>query len=321
MSVRRIIGAFAAALLVSVTAHAEYPDRPVRIIVPFAPGGAVDSIARIIADRISGPLGQSVVVENRPGAGSVVGTGIAARAEPDGYTLLLGTASALMINPLLQDLPYEPMKAFVPVTLVGRVPFLLVSNPNLPPKDLKEFVAYAKAHPNTLSYASGGPGTPHHIAGESFKLMTGTDLVHVPYKGTAPGVTDVIAGNVALMAAEILATLPHVRAGRLRVLGIATAERSSMAPEIPTLKEVGLPGFEVTTWYGVVAPAGVPPEIRKKLSDVISNALTQAETRDKLTAIGVIPAGGSPDEFGEFLRVENGRWTKAVKDAKIPRRP
>lgn len=317
MSVRRMIGAFATALLASAAAQAQYPDRPVRIIVPFAPGGAVDAIARIVAERISGPLGQSVIVENRPGAGSVVGTGLAARADPDGYTLLLGTASALMINPLLQELPYEPMKAFVPVTLVGRVPFLLVSNPKLPATNLREFIDYAKANPNKLAYASGGPGTPHHIAGETFKLMTGTDLVHVPYKGTAPGLTDVIAGNVALMTAEILASLPHVRGGRLRVLGIATAERSSMAPDIPTLKEAGLPGFEITTWYGVVAPAGVPPEILKKLSSTISSALGQAETRDKLVAIGVIPAGGTPAEFGEFLRTENVRWTKAVRDAKI----
>ena len=317
MSLRRFAGALVAFCLVSVAAHAEYPDKPVRIIVPFAPGGAVDSIARIMAERISGPLGQNVIVDNRVGAGSVVGTEAAARSAPDGYTLLLGTASALMINPLLQKLPYEPMKAFVPVTLVGRVPFLVVTSAELPPNNLKEFVEYAKQRPNQLAYASAGVGTPHHIAGETFKLMTGTDLVHVPYKGTAPGLVDVISGRVALMSSEILAALPHVRAGKVKALGIATASRSSVAPEIPTLAEAGLPGFEITTWYGIVAPTGVPQEILNKLAATMAKALEEPETREKLAKIGVIPAGGTPAEFGTFLREENVKWTKAVKDSNI----
>jgi tripartite-type tricarboxylate transporter receptor subunit TctC len=317
VSLRRFLGALAASFLLCAAAHAEYPDKPVRIIVPFAPGGAVDVIARIIAERITGPLGQNVIVDNRVGAGSVVGTEAAARAAPDGYTLLMGTASALMINPLLQKLPYEPMKAFVPVTLVGRVPFMLVSSAALPPANVREFVDYAKARPKQLAYASGGAGTPHHISGEMFKLLTGTDLVHVPYKGTGPALTDLISGRVALMNAEVLATLPHVRSGKLRALGMATSARIPAAPEIPTLKEAGLPGFEVTTWYGIVAPAGVPPEIVNKLADTMAKALTEPETREKLAAIGAIPVGGTAAEFGAFLREENVKWTKAVKDSNI----
>ncbi|MBL0420859.1 tripartite tricarboxylate transporter substrate binding protein [Ramlibacter sp. AW1] len=317
MSIRRWIGAAAASFLLCATAQAQYPDRPVRIIVPFAPGGAVDAIARIIAERISGPLGQNVLVENRVGAGSVVGTEAAARAAPDGYTLLMGSASGFMINPLLQTLPYDPMKAFAPVALVGRVPFVIVSSAELPPKDLKQFIEYAKARPGKLAYASAGAGTPHHVAGEMFKQKTGTDLVHVPYKGTAPGILDVVSGRVALMPAEILAALPHVRSGKLRALGIATAARSPVAPDIPTLKEAGLPELEVTTWYGLVAPTGTPPDVLNKLSETVVKALADNEAREKLAKIGVIPGGPAGTEFAAFLREENVKWTKAVKETNV----
>jgi tripartite-type tricarboxylate transporter receptor subunit TctC len=317
MSIRRWIGALAASLLLAASAHAQYPDKTVRIIVPFAPGGAVDAIARIIGERMAGPLGQTVIVENRVGGGSIVGTEAAARAAPDGYTLLMASASGFMINPLLQTLPYDPMKAFAPIALVGRVPFLFVINTQLPVTNLQEFVEYAKARPGKLSYASAGVGTPHHVAGELFKKKTGTDLVHVPYKGTAPGLVDLMGGQVAMMPSEILAALPSVRAGKMRALGIAAATRNSLAPDIPTLKEAGLPDLEVTTWYGLVAPVGVPPEILNKLSAAVSKALAENETKDKLASIGVIPGGPAGPEFGAFLREESVKWTKMVKESQV----
>ncbi|ANN67253.1 Bug family tripartite tricarboxylate transporter substrate binding protein [Bordetella bronchialis] len=317
MSIPRLLGALLACLVLSPAARADYPDHTIRLVVPFAPGGAVDAIARVIAERISGPLGQSVIVDNRGGGGGIVGTDFAARANPDGYTLLMASASGMMITPLLQKLPYEPMKAFTPVALVGQVPFLLVSTTKLPPTNLKEFVAYAKEHPGKLAYASAGTGTPHHVAGEMFKLATGTDLIHIPYKGTGPALVDVISGRVAIMNSEILAALPHVREGQLRALGIAAAARSPLAPEIPTLKEAGLPNFEVTTWYGVVAPTGTPPAAVKKLSDTIMKALTEPETRAKLDQIGVIPRGLAGADFSGFLVQENAKWTQMVKDTNI----
>ncbi|OZI59724.1 Bug family tripartite tricarboxylate transporter substrate binding protein [Bordetella genomosp. 11] len=317
MSTRRLLGALFACLALSPAANAEYPDHTIRLVVPFAPGGAVDAIARVIAERISGPLGQSVIVDNRGGGGGIVGTDFAARANPDGYTLLMASASGMMITPLLQKLPYEPMKAFTPVALVGQVPFLLVSTTKLPPTNLQEFIAYAKERPGKLAYASAGTGTPHHVAGEMFKLATGTDLIHIPYKGTGPALVDVISGRVAVMNSEILAALPHVREGQLRALGIAAAKRSPLAPDIPTLKEAGLPNFEVTTWYGVVAPTGTPPAAVKKLSDTIMKALTEADTRSKLDQIGVIPRGLAGKDFSDFLVQENAKWTKMVKDTNI----
>lgn len=317
MSTRRLLGALFACLVLSPAANAEYPDHTIRLVVPFAPGGAVDAIARVIAERISGPLGQSVIVDNRGGGGGIVGTDFAARANPDGYTLLMASASGMMITPLLQKLPYEPMKAFTPVALVGQVPFLLVSTTKLPPTNLQEFIAYAKERPGKLAYASAGTGTPHHVAGEMFKLATGTDLIHIPYKGTGPALVDVISGRVAVMNSEILAALPHVREGQLRALGIAAAKRSPLAPDIPTLKEAGLPNFEVTTWYGVVAPTGTPPAAVKKLSDTIMKALTEADTRSKLDQIGVIPRGLAGKDFSDFLVQENAKWTKMVKDTNI----
>jgi tripartite-type tricarboxylate transporter receptor subunit TctC len=258
-----------------------------------------------------------VIVENRAGGGSIVGTAAAARAVPDGYTLLMGSASGFMITPLLRELPYDPMKAFVPVALIGRVPFLVVSSAALPPRNLQEFVSYAKASPEQLAYASAGPGTPHHIAGERFAQLTGTNLMHVPYKGTQPGLFEVISGRVALINSEILAALPHVRAGKLVALGIATESRSPIAPDIPTLEEAGLPNFHVTTWYGLMAPTGVAPEIVEKLATTVSKALTDVGTRKRLDDIGVLPGGLSGAEFAEFMRVENVKWTKAVRDANV----
>ncbi len=317
MTVRRLPSMLAIALAISAMAHAEYPTKPIRIIVPFAPGGAVDVIARVTAQKMSEAMGQNVLVENRVGAGSIVGTEIAVRAAPDGYSLLMGAASSLVINPLLQKLTYAPLKDFAPITLVGSVPHLLVTNSTVPVSNLKEFIAYANARPGQLNYGSPGAGTPHHIAIEMFKQMAGVNLVHVPYKGTGPAMIDLLGGQIALMSAEILAALPHGQSGKLRVLGIATEARNSQAPDIPTVSEAGLPGFLVTTWYGVVAPAAVPKDIITQLSRTITKALATPEMREKLATLGATPMGGTPADFDAYLRRENIKWTKAVKDSGV----
>ncbi len=300
--------------LVAATAHAVYPDRPLRLIVPFPPGGAVDVLGRAVALNARDALGQNVVIDNRPGFGGAVGSELAAHATPDGYTLLMGSTSTISINPaLVQNLAYNAAKDFVPVTLVGFVPHVLVSTMAIPPTNLKEFIAYAKARPGQLAYGSAGVGTPHHIAMEMFKQMTGVDLLHVPYKGTAPALLDVLSGRVACMSSEVLAVLPHVRAGKLRALGIATATRNQVAPEIPTVAEAGLPGFEVTSWYGVLAPTGTARDITNRLSRDIAKSLSTPDMRQRFADLGATPVGNTPDEFAAFIKREGAKWAKAIK--------
>ena len=314
----RIPNVLAAALLALATsfAYAQYPSKPIRLVVPWPPGGAVDTLGRLIAQTVSEPLGQPIVVENKAGAAGAIGSDAVAKAEADGYTLLMGSTTVISINPALQKLPYQPSD-FAPITMVAFVPHMLVTNAETPANNLKEFVAYAKSRPKQVSYASAGPGTPHHIAGEMFKSMAGIDMLQVPYKGTGPALTDLLAGRVQFMSVEAVAALPHVKAGKLRALGVATPERNALAPEVPTVAEAGYPGFEVTAWYGVVAPAGVPKEAAGKLAGVISKALETPTFRDKLAGMGATPVGGSPEAFGEILRRENAKWAKAIKDAAI----
>lgn len=314
----RIPNVLAAALLALATsfAYAQYPSKPIRLVVPWPPGGAVDTLGRLIAQTVSEPLGQPIVVENKAGAAGAIGSDAVAKAEADGYTLLMGSTTVISINPALQKLPYQPSD-FAPITMVAFVPHMLVTNAETPANNLKEFVAYAKSRPKQVSYASAGPGTPHHIAGEMFKSMAGIDMQQVPYKGTGPALTDLLAGRVQFMSVEAVAALPHVKAGKLRALGVATPERNALAPEVPTVAEAGYPGFEVTAWYGVVAPAGVPKEAAGKLAGVISKALETPTFRDKLAGMGATPVGGSPEAFGEILRRENAKWAKAIKDAAI----
>jgi len=311
---RLIVGALFA--LAAATALAQYPNRPLRLIVPFPPGGAVDILGRAIAMNARDALGQTIVIDNRPGFGGAVGSEIAARATPDGYTLLMGSTSTISINPaLVSKLAYDPVRDFVPITQVAFVPHLLVSSTSVPATTLKEFIAYAKSRPGQLAYGSAGNGTPHHIALEMFKQMTGVDLLHVPYKGTAPALVDLLAGRVACMSSEVLAVLPHVRAGKLRALGMATAARNQVAPDIPTVSEAGLPGFEVTSWYGVLAPAGTPPEITARLARDIAKSLGTADMRQRFSDLGATPVGSTPQEFAAFIKREGAKWAKAVKDS------
>jgi tripartite-type tricarboxylate transporter receptor subunit TctC len=316
MIVSRSVLAAALFALISAVAHAQYPAKPIRLVVPWPPGGAVDTLGRLIAQTVSEPLGQPIVVENKAGAAGAIGSEAVAKAEPDGYTLLMGSTTVISINPALQKLPYQPSD-FAPITMVAFVPHMLVTNAETPAKDLKEFVAYVKSRPKQVSYASAGPGTPHHIAGEMVKSMAGVDMLQVPYKGTGPALTDLLAGRVQFMSVEAVAALPHVKAGKLRALGVATAQRNALAPDVPTVAEAGYPGFEVTAWYGVVAPAGVPKDAAAKLAGAISKALETPAFREKLAGMGATPVGGSPESFGEILRRENAKWAKAIKDAGI----
>ena len=291
-----------------------YPTKAVRLIVPFPPGGAVDILGRAIATRLTEQLGQQVVIENRAGAGGALGGEMAAKAAADGYTLLMGSTTTMSINQYLYTkLPYDPARDFVPVTLVAFVPHVLVAGPAAPAQTLRDFIAYAKANPGKVNYASAGNGTPHHIAGEMFKQMAGIDMVHVPYKGTGPALTDLVGGQVSFMSVEILAAMPMVSAGKLHALGIATAQRNPGAPNLPTVAEAGLPGFEVTSWYGVLAPAGTPREVTARLSAEIARIVASADFRERLAALGATPVGNSPDEFGIFMRRESAKWEKAVK--------
>jgi tripartite-type tricarboxylate transporter receptor subunit TctC len=303
------LGAFAPAVLAQA-----YPARPVRLIVPFPPGGAVDILGRAIATKLGEALGQQVVIDNRAGAGGAVGGEVAARSAADGYTLLMGSTTTMSINQYLYTrLPYDPAKDFVPVTLVAFVPHVLVAGPAVPAQTLKEFIALAKANPGKFNYASAGNGTPHHIAAEMFKQMAGVDLVHIPYKGTGPAVTDLVAGQVSFMSVEMLAAMPMVAAGKLHALGIATAQRNPGAPNLQTVGEAGLPGFEVTSWYGVLAPAGTPRDITARLATEIAKIVASTDFRERLAALGATPVGNTPDEFGAFMRRESAKWEKAVK--------
>ncbi|WP_342050316.1 MULTISPECIES: Bug family tripartite tricarboxylate transporter substrate binding protein [unclassified Cupriavidus] len=319
MSSRRtLLGlAVAAAALLSPLAHAQYPDKPIRFIVPFPPGGAVDVLGRLTAKIIGDATRQSVVVENIAGAGGAIGTKMAAQSPNDGYTLLMGSTSSLSINPIYQKVGYDPIKDFTPITLVASVPHVLVVDPALPPKTLAEFIAYAKANPKKLNFASSGPGTPHHVAGAMFNQMAGVDLVHIPYKGTGPALTDVMGGQVSMMSVEILAAAPQVQTGKVRALGIAADQRSPLLPNVPTVSEAGLKGFEVTSWYGVVAPAGIPPAVAAKLSAAVAEGLKSPEAIEKLKALGAQPVGGSPEQFQSFLQRENQKWGKVMAAADI----
>jgi tripartite-type tricarboxylate transporter receptor subunit TctC len=314
MKVVRFVFALLSAFL-ATSILAAYPDRPLRLIVPFPPGGAVDVLGRAIALNSRDVLGQNIIVDNRAGFGGAVGSEIAAKSTADGYTLLMGSTSTISINPVLfSKLAYKPSD-FAPVTLVGFVPHLLVSSMSVPASNLKEFIAYAKAHPGELQYGSAGSGTPHHIAIEMFKQMTGTNLLHVPYKGTAPAVIDLLAGRVHLMSSEVLAVLPHVRAGKLRALGIATPKRNQVAPDIPTVSEAGVPGFEVTSWYGVMVPAGTPHAIVAQLSSGIAKSLSTQDMHQRFADLGATPVGNTPEEFSAFVKREGAKWAKAVKDS------
>jgi tripartite-type tricarboxylate transporter receptor subunit TctC len=293
-----------------------WPAKPIRYIVPFPPGGATDIIARAVAGEISKTLGQQVVIDNRGGAGGNIGTDIVAKAAPDGYTILMGTVGTHGINvSLYSKLPYDAVRDFAPVTLVATVPNVLVVHPSVPVKSVKELIAYAKANPGKLNFASSGNGTSIHLSGELFKTMTGVSMVHIPYKGSAPALADLLGGQADLMFDNLPPSLPHIKSGRLHALAVTTARRSAAMPDLPTMAEAGVPGYESGSWFGVLAPAGTPKDIVNRLNAEIVKALAVPEIRERLQAQGAEPVGNTPEQFAAFIRSEITKWAKVVKDS------
>jgi tripartite-type tricarboxylate transporter receptor subunit TctC len=293
-----------------------YPSRPIRWIVPFNAGGPGDGVLRIIAPKLSEAFGQQVVVDNRGGANGIVGTEIVQHAKPDGYTLLLVSA-AFSINATLQPkLPYDSINDFAPVSTICFGPGLLVVHPSLPVKTLTELIALAKAKPGALTYASSGTGAPSHLAVELIKTMAGIDMVHVPYRSMAPGITELLGGHVQLAIPTMSVVVPHVKAGKLRALGVTSALRSPALPDVPTIAEAGLPGFEASNWYAVLAPAGTPAEIVAKINTELNRILKTADVRDRLAFLGLDARGMAPDEFGTFMKTEIAKWATVIKASK-----
>lgn len=306
------IGAVAAL----ATAQTSYPSKSIRIVVPFPAGGTTDILARAVAQRLTETMGQSVVVDNRAGAGGNIGADLVAKSAPDGYTLLMGTVGTHAINAsLYAKMPYDHVRDFSPVILVAGVPNVLVINPTLPVNSVQELIAYGKANPGKLNFASSGNGTSIHLAAELFKTMTSVQMTHVPYKGSAPAVVDLVGGQVQLMFDNLPSALPQIKAGRLKALAVTSAQRSAALPDVPTVAETGLAGFEASSWFGLLAPAGTPKDVIAKLNGEVAKWLATPEAKDKLAAQGAIPAGLSPDDFTRHIASETVKWQKVVRDS------
>jgi tripartite-type tricarboxylate transporter receptor subunit TctC len=294
-----------------------YPNRPIRFVVPYPPAGGTDIVARIVADPLAAVLGEPIIIENRGGAAGILGTDIVAKSAPDGYTILF-TLSSHTINPKLYDkLPFDVEKDFVPISLAALIPQILVANPSLPANTIRELIALAKSEPGKLNYASVGTGSPGHIAGELFKLKTGVDMVHVPYKGGGPAVTDTLAGQVQLLFVSLPAALQHVRAGRLKALAVTSDQRSLAAPEVPTIAESGVPDCVVNSWYGALAPAKTPPEIVARLQAAFAQVLARPEVKAKLFQQGAEATASTSAEFERRIRAELKQWDYVIHEAKI----
>jgi tripartite-type tricarboxylate transporter receptor subunit TctC len=306
------------ALLKGLPAKAEaaYPNRTIKMIVPYPAGGTTDFLGRLVAEQLQSGLGAAVIVENKPGAGTTLGAELVARAEPDGYTLLMATSTTLAINKTLyRKLPYDPVKDFTPIALVAAVPFALIVNPSLPVKTLAEFIAYAKSTPG-LAFGSAGNGSPQHLGAEMLKSAAGIDIRHVSYRGSVPAMLDVIAGHIPFMVVDLQPALPQIRDGKVRVLGVTTPKRVAAAPDIPTLAEGGLTGYELVAWQGVVAPAAVPRPIVDQLAGQIGKLVADPATRDKLTNIALEPLPAStPDSFAAYIKTEVDRWAVIVRNS------
>jgi len=307
-----------AAFVQAAFAQAAYPSRNIKMIVPYPAGGTTDFLGRLVAEQFKTGLGATVIVENKPGAATVLGADQVAKTEPDGYTLLMATSTTLAINKTLyKKLPYDPVKDFAPIALVAAVPFALIANPQVPAKTLADFIAYAKSTPG-LAYGSAGNGSPQHLGAEMLKTAAGIDIRHVPYRGSVPAMLDVIAGHIPFMVVDLQPALQQIREGKLTVLGVTTTKRIAAAPDIPTLAEGGLAGYELVAWQGVVAPAGTPRAIVDSLAAQIAMLLADPATRDKLTRIAIEPlAGSTPDSFAAFIRTEVDRWAVVVRNSGV----
>ena len=310
--------ALAANALVAGPALAQdsFPTRAITVIVPFPAGGTTDIVARLAGQALSQELGQPVVIDNRPGAGGNIGSQTVARAAADGYTLVMGTVGTHAINPALyKKMPYDHLKDFAPISRVANVPNLLVANPSQPYRTVKELIAYAKANPDKLTFASSGNGTSIHLAGELFKSLTGVQMQHVPYKGSAPALADLMAGQTNIMFDNLPSSIAFVRAGKLRPIAITTLKRSPELPDVPTIAESGVPGFDASSWFGLLAPAGTPPAVIKRIDDALLKVMETTDLKKKIMEQGGEPVGETPDKFAAFIRTETVKWAKVVKDS------
>ena len=302
------------AVIASHSVGQTWPARPIKWIVPFAPGGTTDILARTVGEKLAVALGQPVIIENKPGAGGGLGADFVAKAVPDGYTILGGTISTNAINAsLYKDLPYDPVKDFIPITLIARVPNMLVVNNDVPAKTVAELIALMKKNPGKYTFASSGNGTSQHLSGELFKGMAGVDMQHIPYKGSPPALQDVMGGSVTMTFDNITTAWPLAKGGKLRALGVTTAKRSPAAPDVPTLAEAGLTGYEIGSWQGVFAPAGTPPPIVARLNTEIVKIINMPDVKEKLLALGAEPVGNSTEEFTAFVKTEVVKWGDVVK--------
>jgi tripartite-type tricarboxylate transporter receptor subunit TctC len=296
-----------------------YPSRPIRIIDAFAPGGITELCARTVGEKMSQSLGQPVIVENRPGGGGNIGVGAVARATPDGHTLVVVPSLFTTNISLFKNINWDPIRDFEPLMLVGRTPIFLVVNPTvLRTGSVKELIAFAKAEPGKLNYASGGIGATPHLAGELFKAMAGVDMTHIAYKGTAPAMADLVAGQVHLSFSSPLTALPHVKSGRLRALGVTGLERSKLMPDVPTIAEAGVPGYEVISWFGFLAPAGTPRPIVQKLHAEMAKSLSLPDVRERLGNVGLEIVASTPEQMRAFVKADIAKWAKVIRDARIP---
>jgi tripartite-type tricarboxylate transporter receptor subunit TctC len=316
---RRLINVAAAACLALAAslAHAQaYPAKPIRIVVPFPPGGATDILARAAGQKLTETLGQPVIIDNRPGAGGNIGSELVAKSPNDGYTLLMGTVGTHAINAsLYAKMPYDHVKDFVPVVLVAGVPNVLVVHPSVPANSVQELIAYGRANPGKLNFASSGSGTSIHLAGELFKVMTGVQMAHVPYKGSAPAVSDLLGGQVQLMFDNLPSALPHIKGGKLKALAVTSMARAPALPDGPTVNESGVPGFEASSWFGLLAPAGTPRDVVTRINGEVAKWLASPDGKEKLAAVGANAAGGSPEDFAKHIAAETAKWAKVVKES------
>jgi tripartite-type tricarboxylate transporter receptor subunit TctC len=294
-----------------------YPNKPVRIVVPFPPGGAVDTVARVVGQRLSELIGQPMIIENRPGASANIGAELVAKAAPDGYTLLMAANGLATNNTLFPNLAFNGIRDFTPIARIGYAPLVIVVHPTVPAKTLKELIAAAQAEPGKLTYASAGNGSSGHLAGELLKISAKIDALHVPYKGGAPAIADLLGGRITFMPINPIEVLSHIKAQRLRVLAVGSDRRVSFLPDVPTISESGVPGFEATVWWGIVAPAKTPREIVARLNAETVKALGEPAVREKLSELGAVITPGTPEQFGEFIRAEDARWASVIKTAGI----